>query len=433
VLADRYDNALSTTSEAARNAYVEGCDLVLTQWPGAVAAFDRALAADPDFALAYAGRARALQMVNDMSAARAAIAAATVFVNPPERAASHIEVFNLTLSGEPGAALDLVRRHLGTWPRDAFIAATAANQNGLIGMSGRAGREQDQLDFLTALAPHYGDDWWFNSHYAMALSELGHRAQARPMAERSIAAQPKNAYAAHTMAHLHYENDDADAAIAFLGPWLALYPREGALHGHLSWHLALAHLSQGHTEEGLRLFDEVFGADDYQGPLLVKMLDAPSFLWRAELAGHPRDTDRWKRVHEFAHSAFPNPGIAFVDWHVALADAVAGDDIEPRTRQIETLAESGRYPAGPTVPAAARGFAAFQCGDYSTAIRAFESMIGERERLAGSRAQLDLVEFTLLKAYLSSGRIADARHLVGTRRPGPRSIPVAGVEMASRH
>ena len=169
------------------------------------------------------------------------------------------------------------------------------------------------------------------------------------------------------------------------------------------------------------------------GPVLVKMLDAPSFLWRAELAGHPRDTHRWRKVHEFAHRAFPNPGVAFVDWHVALADAVAGDDIEPRTRQIETLAESGRYPAGPTVPAAARGFAAFQRGDYSTAITAFESMIGERERLAGSRAQLDLVEFTLLKAYLSSGRIADARHLVGTRRPGPRSIPVAGVEMASRH
>ena len=99
MLADRYDNALSTTSEAARNAYVEGCDLVLTQWPGAVAAFDRALAADPDFALAYAGRARALQMASDMPAARAAIAAAKAFGNIPERDASHIEVFNLMLGG----------------------------------------------------------------------------------------------------------------------------------------------------------------------------------------------------------------------------------------------------------------------------------------------------------------------------------------------
>jgi hypothetical protein len=63
----------------------------------------------------------------------AAIAAAKAFGNIPERNASHIEVFNLTLGGTPDAALDLVRRHLSTWPRDAFIAAIAANQNGLVG------------------------------------------------------------------------------------------------------------------------------------------------------------------------------------------------------------------------------------------------------------------------------------------------------------
>jgi hypothetical protein len=167
--------------------------------------------------------------------------------------------------------------------------------------------------------------------------------------------------------------------------------------------------------------------------LLLKMLDAPSFLWRAELAGHPRDMERWKRVHEFARRTFPNPGIAFVDWHVALAAAVSDDDIELRTGQIESLVESGRYPAGPTVPAAARGFAAFQRGDHATAIKQLESIIGERERLSGSRAQLDLVEFTLLKSYLASGRTDDAHRLIASRRPGPRSIPVAGAEIAHRH
>ena len=34
---------------------------------------------------------------------------------------------------------------------------------------------------------------------------------------------------------------------------------------------------------------------------------------------------------------FPNPGIAFADWHVALTDAVAGDDIEPRTSKSKCL------------------------------------------------------------------------------------------------
>lgn len=180
MLTDRYGNALATTSVAARDAYVEGCDLVLAQWPGGVGAFDRALAADPEFALAHAARARTLQMAGDMPAARSAIATAKAGVPQAERDASHIEIFNLMLNGTPDAALAQVRRHVGTWPRDALIVSTAANQNGLIGMSGLAGREQHQLDFLAALAPQYDDDWWFNSHYAMALSELGDHTAARP-------------------------------------------------------------------------------------------------------------------------------------------------------------------------------------------------------------------------------------------------------------
>ena len=59
MLTDRYGLALSTTSPAARDAYVEGVDLLLTVYPGAALAFDRAIAADPDFALAHIAKARA--------------------------------------------------------------------------------------------------------------------------------------------------------------------------------------------------------------------------------------------------------------------------------------------------------------------------------------------------------------------------------------
>ena len=55
-------------------------------------------------------------------------------------------------------------------------------------------------------------------------------------------------------------------------------------------------------------------------------------------------------------------------------------------------------------------------------------MFPERDRLSGSRAQIDLVEFTLLKAYLATGRFEEARLLVDRRR-GPRGIPVAGLEV----
>jgi tetratricopeptide (TPR) repeat protein len=436
MLTDRYGLALSTTSPAARDAYVEGSDLVLTLYPGAVAAFDRAIAADPGFALAHAGRARALQVASDIAGAQAAIAASLALANGlPAREAGHVEVFSLLIGGKLDAALAAVRKHVAAWPRDALVANTAANQTGLIGTSGRARREQEQLDFLAALAPHYGDDWWFNAHYAMALSELGHQAAARPLIERSMAQNPRNAAGAHAMAHFHYENGETAAAIAFLRAWLKDYPQKGYFRGHLSWHLALGYLEQGDVEEGLRLYTDAFAADDYSGPALIKLLDAPSYLWRAELAGHPRDHARWQVLHEFAHRTFPRPGMSFADWHVALIDAVVGDTTaaEARALEMDEMVRAGRYLAGPTVPAFARAFAAFQRKDFSAVIDAIEPMFGERERISGSRAQIDLIEFTLLKAYLATGRLDDARRLLQARRPGPRGVPVAELEAARIH
>ena len=76
MLADRYDLALTTASPTARDAYVEGCDLALTFYPGAIEALDRAVAADPHFSLPYAAKAQVLMREGNVAAARAALAAA---------------------------------------------------------------------------------------------------------------------------------------------------------------------------------------------------------------------------------------------------------------------------------------------------------------------------------------------------------------------
>jgi len=66
-----------------------------------------------------------------------------------------------------------------------------------------------------------------------------------------------------------------------------------------------------------RLYTEAFGSDNYPAPALIKLLDAASFLWRAELAGHPRDPARWRAIHDFAHKTFPRPRMAFADNGIA--------------------------------------------------------------------------------------------------------------------
>ena len=327
MLTDRYDLPLSTASSVARDAYVQGCGAKLTMYPGAIEAFDRAIAADPGFALAHVARAHVLLERGDAAAARASMAAAnSLAAGLPAREASHIAFFNLLSVGDTEAALAALPAHLDAWPRDAIVLGTTAFTNGLIGSSGRAGQKRTLLDLLDRLAPSYGDDWWFTAHHGMALSENGQRDAARPKVDRSLAQNPKNPWAAHARAHLSYEEGDSDAARSFLASWLTTYPRNGLLFSHLSWHRALSELEVGNAAAALRLFREAFSPDVHSGPPRGKLNDAVSFLWRCELAGQPRDAEAWRMVHDFANSAFPRAGAAFSDMHIALAQAVAGDD-----------------------------------------------------------------------------------------------------------
>src|SRR5690349_24505919 len=101
MLKDQYDLTLTTASADARDAYVEASGLALTFYPGAVEAYDRAIAADPGFALAHAGKAQVLLRQGEAGAARAALATAKeLTAGLSEREASHIAFFDLVLSGQ---------------------------------------------------------------------------------------------------------------------------------------------------------------------------------------------------------------------------------------------------------------------------------------------------------------------------------------------
>jgi hypothetical protein len=174
----------------------------------------------------------------------------------------------------------------------------------------------------------------------------------------------------------------------------------------------------------------------YQGALVLgrhtggpqqRISDGAAFLWRSELAGHPRDLAAWRALYEYATSALPSLGSGLADLHVILAQAVMGDDagLTSRSRRMEAMAREGRYPSGPYLPTLSGGFAAFERGDFCAAIEALAPLAAENERIGGSRAQHDLIEFTLLKAYLEADRAEEAQRLLSARRPGASGVPVA--------
>jgi hypothetical protein len=52
---------------------------------------------------------------------------------------------------------------------------------------------------------------------------------------------------------------------------------------------------------------------------------------------------------------------------------------------------------------------------------------GQNERIGGSRAQHDLIEFTLLRAFIETNRLDEVQSLLGARRPGAAGVPILGV------
>ena len=120
---DRRGLPLSTTSDRAADHYRDGVDLLLAAWPGAAEALEEAIAADPDFALAHAARARlhAIRAEPTEARARIATAAAAVARHGTERERSHVEILSLAIHGQAAQALERALAHAEAWPRDVLI------------------------------------------------------------------------------------------------------------------------------------------------------------------------------------------------------------------------------------------------------------------------------------------------------------------------
>jgi hypothetical protein len=406
MLKDRYGNDLSTTSTAARDAYLAGVDSLMAATPGMDAAFAQSVAADDGFALGHISLARAKQLLGRGHEAKAPLARAReLAAGTSKREQSQIAIFEKILTGQAPAALEAIQEHLKSWPRDAMALAPATSVFGLIGFSGKVGREIEQLAILEPFARHYGDDWWYLTQLAFAQIELGKFD--------------------HIRGHLFYELGERAAGRAFLRDWMKDYSREGLLHCHNSWHLAIWALETGDRAEAWRLYDEGVSPRGAWGPQVNVATDSPAFLLRAEMAGEPRKIEQWRELGDYAGKWFGKPGLSFVDAHTVLAYAMAGDN-----DKLATFADNPRGSAGDMMPAMARGFTAYANGDWKHAEAELEPLLDTHERLGGSRAQRDLFEYTVVAAKLKGGKAAEARETLARRRPNAGksgSYPLQGL------
>lgn len=429
MLQDRYGNSLSTSSTTARDAYIDGIDRFLAAQSGAEEAFEAAVASDPEFALGQIGLARVRQgMGQGHDIATPAGRAIALAEGLSEREAAHVNALGLLVSGQGPAAYKAIRAHLLDHPRDALVAQTCTGVFGLIGFSGQPGREAEQLAFTTTLAPHYGEDWWFLCQHAFSQVEAGQTGPATATIERSMGLNPRNAHGAHIRSHVYYEAGETAAGYGYIADWAKGYDKSGQLHCHISWHIALWALEQGDVETMWRVYDADVapangGTAGAWGPPVNVLTDAAALLYRAGLAGVEVPAARWQAVSDYAARAFASPAIAFADVHAALAHAMAGNGAA-----VRKIAAGAKGPAADIVRELAEAFAAMAAGNWAEAEAHLARTMSSHERIGGSRAQRDLLEYALLSALLKQGKAEEARLLLSTRRPlKVASAAVAGL------
>lgn len=425
MLQDRYGNPLTTQSQAARDAYITGVDKFLSADAGVEDAFRQAITADEDFALAHLSLARTLQVFGRGPEIKAPLDRALALApHTTPREQSQIAIFQKILTGQGAIAVPLITGHLETWPRDAMVLAPITGVFGLIGFSGKSGREVEQLAALEPYADAYGEDWWYRTVLAFAQIELHRFDQGQRNIETALRGHPRNAHAAHIRAHLFYERGERTEGLTYLNDWNAAYPREGALHCHNSWHLALWSLELGHTGDAWAIYRDALQPAATWGPPLNVLTDCASFLARADMAGETVDPALWQDISQYAARWFPNSGIIFADIHSALAFAMAGNQ-----DALRGIIDNPKGPAADILAPIARGFEAFARQDWTGALREIKPVLKQHERMGGSRAQRDLLEYAATCALLRGGQPEAALHLISTHRPltGKPRYPIAGL------
>lgn len=423
---DRYGLPVTAASPEAAAHYLAGVDCALAMQMGAQAHFEAALAADPACALAHMALAREHQYRGQSAAAQASKARALHALDGvTRREQQHVTAMATAVDGDGPTALRLVREHLQDFPRDAWLLKQADGPFGLIGFSGMQERLEANFALLDSVAAAYGDDWWFLSAYAFAQNELGHHETARRLVQRALELYPQSGHSAHTMAHVYFETGEHAEGADFLASWMPAFPRQAQIYSHLTWHWALCALACGDVEQADALYAQTLAPGVCPGAPLIALCDASALLWRYDLYGVQRPAGSREAVAAFAAQTLPRAGIAFGDVHCALAYAAAGETeaLGQLAEQLQARLAQGKLAPGPVVPAIVMALTAFAQDDYAAAVQHLEPVADQVVRVGGSNAQREVVEDTLLQAYLRSGHQAQAMTLLQTRlarRPSGR-------------
>ena len=351
-------------------------------------------------------QARALLLEGRTGDARAAVQRArTLADTATTREQAHVEIVARATEGAAAEALALLGEHVDAHPRDALPLSLALGVYGLLGFGGFVDHYERQVALLERVAPHWGDDWWFDTYLGWAYVETGDCARGIPLLDRALAARPTNANAAHARAHGYYETGAAAEGDAFIEDWLPCYDRGAILHCHLCWHRAVFALQLGEPDRAMAIYRDGIAPDVSQTLPMFTMIDGAAFAWRAALQGHPLSPEELRALAAFTDERFRKAGVPFANVHAAFALAAAGEHaaLAETLQNVSEAAAAGRQVCGDVAARLCDAIAAYAAGNHAAAAQTLSAVQPEIFRIGGSHAQCDVFLDTLIAARLHSG------------------------------
>ena len=429
MLKDRYGNPASTNSEVAMAKYNEALDLIRLYRGDPIAALDDALVADPDFGGAWAARAGLLVQQTDKAysdeAAKSIRAGAVANLNDRERL--HLKAAQDWAEGRYNDGTMRLARIAQENPRDVLALQYAHVGCFFLGM------QSELRDWpLQAMRAFNNDEDGYSYLQGMAafgLEECGDYARADIYGRQAVAADPRDGWAVHAVAHVNEMRGDLEAGIPWLADNAQHWAPESGFAYHNWWHLGLLYLDQGDTTKVLKLFDEKVRPNP-EAQVVLEWIDASAMLWRLHLEG----VDVGNRFDQLAacwQRAGEDAFYAFNDLHAIMAFLGAGraTDAERTLKAMRAAAADGGDNAYMTRKVGlplAEAFIAFEAGRYGEAVEKIMATRGIAQRFGGSHAQRDVLTLTALHAALRGGLASTAEAIAAERLAHKPQSPWAG-------
>lgn len=271
--------------------------------------------------------------------------------------------------------------------------------------------------------PFYG---YVVSLYAFGLEETGSYSMAERMARAALDANPRDAWAVHTVAHCMEARDRFQDGIAFMEQTESAWSAGNNFRYHLWWHRLLLHLGKGETDAVLELYDRKLWnpeSDEY-----LDLTNDISILQRLEIVGVDV-AGRWQPLADKVEKLCSVRYFAFIDAHYLLALAAA--DRVQRARlmleEMKTHAAAERSTVAEVTNrvglALGEGLVQYRVHNFERAVDCILPVRDQIRLIGGSHAQRDLFDLVLADAAIKAKRHSLARALLSERlQAHPRNV-----------